>query len=41
MLHILREDSLEKAIAYYGDTAKIPENNIKTLRELGIEGIKK
>ena len=41
MLHILREDSLDKAIAHYGDTEKIPENNIKTMRKLGIESIKK
>lgn len=36
MLHILREDMLDKAIAYYGDTETIPENNIKRLQELGL-----
>jgi hypothetical protein len=41
MIHILREDSVEKAIAYYGDTEKIPEANIKSMHRLGIEGIKK
>lgn len=37
MIHILREDSLEKAIAYYGDTETIPKNNIATLRKLGLK----
>lgn len=40
MLHILREDSLEKAIAAYGNTEIIPERNIATLQELGLEKIK-
>ena len=39
MLHILREASLDKAIEFYGDTSKIPENNIKTLNDLGIDKI--
>ncbi|CDZ79017.1 hypothetical protein BN59_03332 [Legionella massiliensis] len=39
MLHILREESIEKAIAYFGDTSKIPENNIKTMHELGLAKI--
>ncbi|WP_028388825.1 DUF1415 domain-containing protein [Legionella fairfieldensis] len=41
MLHLLPETSVEKAIAYYGDTESIPENNIRTLRKLGLEQIKK
>lgn len=41
MLHLLREDSLEKAIAAYGDTAHIPEKNISTMNQLGLEKIKK
>lgn len=41
MIHLLREASVEKAIAYYGDTEKIPETNIKTMHQLGIEAIKK
>lgn len=41
MLHILREETVEKAIHYYGDTSKIPEENIKTMHELGLMGIKK
>lgn len=40
MLHILREKSLEKAISYYGNTEAIPENNIMTMKRLGIKGIK-
>ncbi len=39
MLHILREERLEKAIAYYGDTESIPANNITKLRELGLKKI--
>jgi hypothetical protein len=41
MIHLLREDSVEKAIAAYGDTDKIPEQNIETMHQLGIEKIKK
>ncbi|MBA2653137.1 MAG: DUF1415 domain-containing protein [Tatlockia sp.] len=41
MLHLLREDSVEKAIAFYGDTEKIPEANIKTMHQLGLEKIQK
>ena len=40
MLHILREDQIEEAIAYYGNTEKIPENNINCLRRLGLDAIK-
>ncbi len=40
MLHILREDDLERAIAAYGNTDKIPENNMARLRELGLEKVK-
>jgi uncharacterized protein len=39
MLHILRESSIEKAIDYYGDTSKIPNNNIATMHELGLDKI--
>lgn len=35
MLHLLREDHLDKVIAVYGDTERIPEKNIKTLQKLG------
>ena len=39
MLHLLREDMLDSAIAYYGDTDAIPENNIRRLRSLGLEKV--
>lgn len=35
MLHLLREASLEKAIAAYGDTEQIPERNIAYLEAMG------
>lgn len=40
MLHLLREEQLEKAIDYYGDTTRIPENNIACLRALGIDKVR-
>lgn len=40
MLHILRERSIEKAIDYYGDTCQIPENNISTMHQLGLDKVK-
>ena len=39
MIHLLREDSLDKAIEYYGDTETIPQNNIATMRKLGLKSI--
>ena len=39
MLHLLREDSLDKAIEFYGDTAVIPEQNIEKMQEIGKEKI--
>jgi hypothetical protein len=39
MLHLLREDMLDKAIAYYGNTEAIPENNMRCLRDLGLTEI--
>lgn len=41
MLHLLREDMLDKAIAYYGNTEVIPDNNIRCLRKLGLTEVKK
>lgn len=41
MLHLLREENLEKAIAAYGDTDKIPKRNNNTLQKLGLEQIEK
>lgn len=40
MLHLLREEMLDKAISYYGDTEVIPENNMRCLRELGLVEVK-
>lgn len=37
-LHLLREDSVERAVAVFPDPAKIFENNMQTLRELGLTG---
>ena len=37
MLHLLREASVERAIAGYGDTARIPARNIALLEDLGRE----
>ncbi|WP_131782658.1 DUF1415 domain-containing protein [Legionella gresilensis] len=39
MVHILREESIEQAIAFYGDTEEIPLNNIALLRKLGLEKV--
>lgn len=39
-LHILRESSVEKAIASYRDVELVPEANIKRLRKLGEEKIR-
>ena len=35
MLHLIRESSLEKAVASYPSPERIPENNIKLAREKG------
>lgn len=35
MLHLIREDSLEKAIQNYPDVENIPDRNIEKLSELG------
>ncbi|GAB3483710.1 DUF1415 domain-containing protein [Marinomonas epiphytica] len=35
MLHLLRESSLDKAIEFYGDTSRIPEDNIEKMQALG------
>ncbi|QPK63670.1 DUF1415 domain-containing protein [Methylomonas sp. LL1] len=37
MLHIIRETSMEHAIAHYPDPENIPARNIKLTRELGLE----
>jgi uncharacterized protein len=41
MLHLLREDMLDSAIAHYGNTEAIPANNILRLQHLGLEGVNK
>ncbi len=38
MLHLLREASVERAVAAAGDTQEIYRRNIRTLRELGHSG---
>jgi uncharacterized protein len=37
-LHLLREDSIERAVASHPDTAGIYERNIQTLHDLGLAG---
>jgi hypothetical protein len=37
-LHLLREDSIARAVAAYPDAAAIYERNIETLRRLGARG---
>lgn len=38
LLHLLREDSIEKAVESYPDVDDIPHRNIETLRQLGPAG---
>jgi len=40
MLHLIREDSLERAIAGYPDSEQIPARNIEKLESLGLEKMK-
>ena len=39
MLHLLRSSSVERAVAGFGDTSKIYEANIATLRSLGADNL--
>lgn len=41
MLHLLRESSVERAVAAFPDASRIFEKNIETLRRLGLEGWKR
>lgn len=41
ILHLLRESSVERAVAAFPDAAVIFEANIRTLRSLGLEGWRK
>ena len=40
LLHILREDSLDRAIATYPDVDQIPERNIARMNALGTERLR-
>jgi hypothetical protein len=40
MLHLLREQSLERSIAGYPDTARIPLRNVALMKRLGIARLK-
>lgn len=40
LLHLLREDSLERAIASYPDVDDIPERNIALMRDLGSDALR-
>lgn len=40
MLHLLRENSLENAIAIYPDTDQIPKNNIDMMNKMGSQRLK-
>ena len=39
LLHLLREDEVERAVALHPDTERIPRDNIRRLEELGLEKI--
>jgi len=41
ILHLLREDSIERAVAAFPDAADIYEKNMATLRQLGLDGWEK
>lgn len=36
MFHLIRSEGLTRAVAHYPEPEKIPERNIRTLRELGL-----
>jgi len=40
MLHLLREESIEKALKSYPDPDNIPKRNIETMNELGLDKLK-
>jgi uncharacterized protein len=39
MLHLLREESVERAVDAYPDAERIPERNVETMRRLGLRGL--
>ena len=41
ILHLLREDSVSRAVAAYPDPDAIVDRNVETLRRLGVEGWRK
>ena len=41
ILHLLREDSVDRAVAAYSEPDSIIERNVATMRELGSEGFRK
>lgn len=41
IIHIIREDSLERVLEQYKDPEQIPQNNIKKMRELGSAFLRK
>lgn len=41
ILHLLREDSIDRAVESFPDAAEIYEKNIDTMNRLGLEGWKK
>ena len=40
MFHLIREDSVERAVKHYPDPEKIPERNVQIMRELGLDKVK-
>jgi len=38
MLHLLREESVERAVVAFPDAGRIPDRNIETLRRIGHDG---
>ena len=41
MLHLLREDSVDRAVAAFPDVDQIVDNNVETMKRLGHEGWKR
>ena len=40
-LHLLREDSVDRAVAAFPDADQIVDNNVETMKKLGYEGWKR
>jgi hypothetical protein len=40
MIHILREDSVTRAVEAYPEVGNIPEQNIEMMNKLGVDKIK-